>query len=285
MFIHTLNMVQNSKYNSRRSPGGGRGPAFPELEKALYEEFKELRQKGIKVKGKWFIYKAEILFRELYPNKTLVTDFKLSEQWFDRFKRRHRISFRSVTNKCQVIPADHVHHIRSFHQFIRRNATRGKQIGPLGQFDLSTIANMDQTPLQFDFNTDGKTYDNTGVKTVWVKSTGSGLDNRQCTVQHTIHADGIPRVKPLIVFRGTGQRISQAEKSQWDRRVEHDFQQNAWVDEKVFRRWCRFQWKLLDSNPPPRLLVMDVHKAQKTEAVKNKSSARLQYDYGTYSFR
>lgn len=228
-----------------------------------------MRQKGVKVKAKWFIYRAEALFKQLYPDKDPAS-FKFSGNWFTRFKDRHRISYRSITNKSQVVPADHVHLIRSFHQFIRRNAERGNQIGPLGQFDYSTIANMDQTPLQFDFNTCGKTYDDTGAKTVWAKATGSGLDKRQCTVQLTIHADGIRRVKPLIVFRGTGQKISLAEKNKWDRRVAHDFQQNAWVDEKVFLRWLRFQWKLplFQVNSPPRLLVMDAHKAQKTETVK-----------------
>ena len=65
---------------------------------------------------------------------------------------------------------------------------------------------MDQTTLQFDF-IDGKTYDTRGAATVWLKSQGSGLDKRQVTVQLTIHADGEPRTRPLVIFKGTGKRI------------------------------------------------------------------------------
>ncbi len=30
----------------------------------------------------------------------------------------------------------------------------------------------------------------------------TGLEKRQCTVQLTIFADGEPRVKPLLIFKG-----------------------------------------------------------------------------------
>ena len=73
------------------------------------------------------------------------------------------------------------------------------------------------------------TYDTTNVKDVWCVSGPSGQDNRQCTVQLTVFGDGIPRVKPLVIFRGKGLRISKQEKTQWDKRVCVCFQQNAWV--------------------------------------------------------
>ena len=40
-----------------------------------------------------------------------------------------------------------------------------------------------------------------GEKSVWIHGGASGLDKRQCTVQLTLFADGVPRVKPLIIFR------------------------------------------------------------------------------------
>ena len=85
----------------------------------------------------------------------------------------------------------------------------------MGQFSLSTIANSDQTPLPFMFNK-GQGYDQRGAKTVWHCGAQSGLDKRQCTVQLTIFTDGEPRVKPLLIFRGKGLRISQTERKKYD---------------------------------------------------------------------
>ena len=70
---------------------------------------------------------------------------------------------------------------------------------------------MDQTPLPFCF-TNGTTYDQTRAHTVWVCGAASGLDKRQCTVQLTIFAGGVARVKPLIIFHGKGARITFLEK-------------------------------------------------------------------------
>ena len=92
---------------------------------------------------------------------------------------------------------------------------------------------MDQTPLQFCFNTKGATYAEKGEKSVWTRTTGEGHDKRQCTVQLTIFADGEPRIKPLLIFKGTGQRIPDREKRQYDPRVVVKFQENAWCNEQM----------------------------------------------------
>ena len=76
-----------------------------------------------------------------------------------------------------------------------------KQSGVLGPWKTSDIANMDQTPLEFCFNTEGATYSSKGEKTVWCRTTGSGQDKGQCTAQLTIFADGIARVKPLLILK------------------------------------------------------------------------------------
>ena len=78
-------------------------------------------------------------------------------------------------------------------------------MGPLGQW-TTHIANMDQTPLPFTFS-DGETYADTGEHSVWVQGGTSGLGKRQCTAQLTVFADGVPRVKPLLIFRGKGKQL------------------------------------------------------------------------------
>ena len=124
--------------------------------------------------------------------------FQFSDVWFDAFKQqRHKISFRRSTNVSQKPPDDKRGAIQMFHRHIRQIAGQGEQVGPLGQFQLDQIANVDQTPLPFCF-VDGETYADTGEKSVWVRGGASGLEKLQCNVQLTFFADDQPRVKPLL---------------------------------------------------------------------------------------
>ena len=66
---------------------------------------------------------------------------------------------------------------------------------------LSEIANMDQTPLAYEFM-DKRTYETKGVKTVWLKETCLGWDRRQATLQICVFADGVARCKPQLLFKG-----------------------------------------------------------------------------------
>jgi len=62
---------------------------------------------------------------------------------------------------------------------------------------------MDQTPLPFEYLS-GRTYNQQGAKTVWVQSSQqSGWEKQQAIIQLTIFGDGVPRVKPLLFFRGS----------------------------------------------------------------------------------
>eukprot|EP00117_Sycon_ciliatum_P034900 scpid75057/ scgid26549/ Pogo transposable element with KRAB domain len=172
--------------------------------------------------------------------------------WFRRFQSRWNVSLRATTNRAQEEPERKLVLVRKFHTDIRS----------AGEFEKKNIANMDQTPLPFDLNV-GKTYAEKGSKTVWCRSVGgSVMDKREATVQLTIYADGEPRVKPLIIFRGTGQRITQQEKQQYDHRVTVHFQENAWCDESVFLFWARHMWPR--DVATEKLLVIDSQRAQMT---------------------
>lgn len=118
--------------------------------------------------------------------------------------------------------------------------------------------------LPFSF-TQGPTYETTNSSTVWVRGGQSGLDKRQCTVQLTIFADGEPRVKPLLIFRGKGKRISLRERLQYDNRVMIRFQENARCDEAAMEYWLKYCWK--PTVKEKTLLVLDLHRAQKTDHI------------------
>ena len=53
---------------------------------------------------------------------------------------------------------------------------------------------------------------------VWVAQPGSGLDKRQATLQICFSPEGM--VKPALIFRGKGKRISQDEVLAYDTDVD-----------------------------------------------------------------
>ena len=140
-----------------------------------------------------------------------------------------------------------------------------------GKFHLKHIANMDQTPLPFVLD-DNRTYDTVGAKELWVRSGQSGLDKRQCTVQLTVFGDGVCRLRPTLIFRGKGLRISKEEKSNWDKRVKVFFQEKAWCDQTLLKCWINEEWGNMFFNPGTpessgKILCADVHTAQQTVTV------------------
>ena len=182
------------------------------MKKKLKEEIDAQREKGLRIKKWWVCNRAKELKKEMYPESPV----QFSNGWFERFKKRHDLSYRKATSVAQNPPTDKLETVREFHKFIRRNCVRGagkkQRENRLGVWKEAKIANMDQTPMPFVFG-GGKTYEEKGAKTVWIRGGQSGQEKRQCTVQLTIFADGVPRIKPMIILRGTGKGIKAEEKT------------------------------------------------------------------------
>jgi hypothetical protein len=185
---------------------------FPVLEDRLHALILEKRQLGRKVGENWIRRHARLEFERLWPERVTIVEKKkvfagmaFSNGWFAAFLKRKHLSLRQPTKRAQVVPGDYKDKITSWLQFNRRAQAKFN-------FELSEIANMDQTPISFEF-LDNRTYDTKGVRTVFVKQTGSGWDRRQATLQILVHADGIQRCKPLLIFHGKNEDHRQKPKA------------------------------------------------------------------------
>jgi len=139
--------------------------------------------------------------------------------------------------------------------------------GIVGRYRLQNICNMDQTPLPFEY-LEGQTYSPIGEKTIWAQSSSqSGWDKRQGTIQLTVFADSIPRVKPLIFFRGKGVGPTiLAEKQLYDSRVVVKFNPTAYANSSNMLEWLDEQVvPILEDQPT--ILAMDLFAAHRTEEV------------------
>ena len=149
------------------------------------------------------------LIREHYPDS--IEEFRNSDKWFAKPCGRLKVSLRRKTQVTQETPAEVKIILRKFCKHLSWVIIRGK-------YELADIASMDQRGSWFIIDVD-KTYEMTNSKDVWWKSGLSGLDKRQCTVQLTAFADGIPRMRPLLMFRGQGLRIKNSENEHWDKKT------------------------------------------------------------------
>lgn len=218
---------------------------YPLAAARVVVEFKLRRAKGCKVSKLWLKKKMKLAIEACY-GKDKADKFKASNNWFDRFKKRHGISFRRRSNKKKNSAEDGRETIQRFHRDLRkavkskrrRNKSRMHNSAidkKYGRWSPKNRYNIDQVPLPFVIDQD-KTYDITGNKQVWVSQPSTGLDKRQATLQLCIRAKGEQNVKPGIVFRGKG-HVTSAERAEYDEGVDVYFQECAWMDHDVNMKW------------------------------------------------
>ena len=126
---------------------------------------------------------------------------------------------------------------------------------------------MDEVPILFEFF-DGYTYHPMGERTVTGSITNTSWSKRQATLVLTVFADGLPRVKPKLIFHGVpGGQIWEREHQLWDPRVTVELSETAYNNEKLLLDWLRHE--LLPSlYGSDSLLVMDSATFHKTDEVR-----------------
>jgi len=270
---------QGDTLDQYRGAGGGRRRKWEVLERALYEKFRYRRASGGIVLRGWFRRVSKERFLQHYPEEAHAS-FRFSNSWFRRFLSFHHVSLRFITNTASKLPSDFSDAILNWMRFNRRNSQlrprNGREPGDIpaaiGQYALANIVNMDQTPLPFEY-LEGRTYNQKGEKTIWAQSSQSGWDKRQATIQLTVFADGIPRVKPLVFFRGMGVGATIVTKrATYDPRVVVKFNPKAYANSSNMVEWLDEQLIPI-REVQPTLLVLDLVRAHKTEEVLDTFSA------------
>jgi hypothetical protein len=163
-------------------------PPHEKMEMELLEWIRNQRAKHLPVKRKDIQDKA----RELYP----VPSFKASDGWFNRFKKRCKVSKRLPTHQVQKIKDD------SWNSFIdyleslrtRRIEIEWKKKEP--PYSKCVFLNMDEVPLQFDDV--GYTYDFVGAKEVSILTTTNS--KRRVTLVLTLTSTG-HMLAPMLIFK------------------------------------------------------------------------------------
>ena len=138
---------------------------------------------GIAVSGLILQWKAKELCGD--------PEFKASLGWYQNWKKRHAMSFRTKTTLAQRLPQDLEEKTIQFHRFVIAAQQRHGYL-------LSRIFNMDETPMQFELPS-GRTLEFSGSRTIPVKSCGA--KKRSFTVTLAVAADG-SKLPPAVIFKG-----------------------------------------------------------------------------------
>ena len=218
---------------------------YPLASKLLVAEFKLRRAKGSKISKLWLTTKMKQKIESCYGEKE-ANKFKGSNNWFQRFKRRHHISLRRRTNKKKNAANDSKETIQQFHRELRKAVqSKRRRERPVvdktyGRWLPKNRLNVDQVPLPFV-----------------VDQEKTGLDKRQATLQLCIRAEGEQTVKPAIIFRGKG-NVSTDEREKYDKEVDVYFQVNAWMDAEVNMKWTKHTLHNgLGDDPTEKVLFAD----------------------------
>ncbi|RPA92399.1 hypothetical protein L873DRAFT_1710114, partial [Choiromyces venosus 120613-1] len=177
------------KGTEQRTLGGGRRRKWKEMEKELYEEFRQWYAMGRPIRRSWFRHISKELVQRIYEGEE-HEPFCFSNGWFRGLLSWHEVSLRTVTNKASKLPTDFGDTILNWMQFNWHNSQPqpanengvGDEFATIGRYQLSNICNMDEIPVPYEF-IEGRTYNTKGEKTIWMQSSQScGWNKRQGTI-------------------------------------------------------------------------------------------------------
>ena len=142
-----LGMEEDLRDNShgkdvkKRRLHAGNDAISQELKAGVLEYLLEERAKGYPVTNANLKEKALSLGKDIEDVK--LNNFKASEGWLKRWKRRNRVSILRGTSEAQKIPADYGDQIKQFIESIRAKRQENN-------YTEYNIINMDQTMCRFD---------------------------------------------------------------------------------------------------------------------------------------
>ena len=205
---------------------------FPDEEERLYVMFFNRRfYQGYRVDNHWLRWNMRALLRESKPPGWSAA--KLSNGWLQGFCKRYSISDQAKTNTKSSNVHDRIPYMQKFHQFLLYDLqwSAPQRCPKYGRFPGHLMFHCDQIPIPFS-NGRGRSLNMQGFP-CRLKGPYSGAEKRMATLHLTIRAEGEQIVTPILIFRGTGKRISALERSQYPTNIRIFWQPKAWVDESV----------------------------------------------------
>ena len=153
-------------------------------------------------------------------------EFKESTGWLRRLMKRYGLSFRQKTSVTQKDADQPIDKLLSFALPVHRLAMKHP-------YDVADIIAMDETPVWADMAS-ATTVDDTGKKTVTVKTTGH--KKTRVSVWLAAKADGT-KLPPFIVFKGAKRKTAAIDKEIKNCCIASS--PNAWINTELTHTWVK----------------------------------------------
>lgn len=253
-------LLQNNYGQARRKRklGLGRSSLSEELDDSLFEFLETERSAGHAVSNKMLQQEAVRIAEDLG-----LQDFKASDMFLCRWKKRLNVTMRIATNESQKAPEELKEEISTFLQCVK--VCRVKK-----DLTLYNIGNMDQTMVRFDCPP-SRTNNVRGESSIRIVNTG--CKKRGFTVALCARASG-HKMPAFIVFKEPSGKIPAKVYStlQMPENVKVTATKNGWMNMEKLCSWISRIWGP-DEDDVSRLLILDkapIHtKPEARAALKN----------------
>ncbi|XP_043462863.1 tigger transposable element-derived protein 4-like [Leptopilina heterotoma] len=184
---------------------------FPNLEECLLTWFKQCRDKNITVSGPVLMEKAEF-----YAKSLKIDNFRVSNGWLEKFKKRHGLTFRKICGESKSVNNDVC------------EEWKGTLQNLVKEYDPSDIFNADETGLFYKCLPD-KTLVFKGEK-----CHGGKHSKERLTVLLAVNMSGSEKLTPFVIGKSKKPRCFAGCKSL---PVQYDANKKAWMNSEIFRTW------------------------------------------------
>lgn len=191
-------------------------PQDSTLDKALFTWFLQRRSTGEPVSGT-MLQEQSLQFSEKLERSS--SNFKASNGWLDKFKKRHGIQ--QLSTQGDTLSADNLaieEFAKSLAYFIQQNG-----------YEFSEIYNADESGLYW------KSFPNKNPRFLEERNTARSTNsNNRITAMFCANASGTHKI-PLLIIGESGQPESL--KNVRNLPVKYIGQKNSWMDTSVFMEW------------------------------------------------
>ena len=236
------------KMPSYKCADRGSKSKWPHLDDAVAKWVSENRENGL------IVTRTNIRRYAIKEARKMgLPEFTASAGWCTRFMRRHNFVLRRKTKIAQQLPKELSEKINNFFTFVIKHRKAN-------EYKLSSIGNMDETPLNFDMPS-SSTVNKIGEKSILIKTTGH--EKTHFTVVLTCMADGT-KLPPMVIFKR-----KLMPKQKFPSGIVLHVQEKGWMNDEGCIIWLKRIWA---SRPgglrrEKSLLVWDMFRSHQVESI------------------